>query len=120
MFGRIKALPREHRHAVFSGAVNSAYMKFLIVPSDTCNQTVSRCCNEQTFVAVTDNPRCFERTTTPDYFWQGNHAGRGLPSSARALYCINVTGCTLKVQTLIGCWAVITTSNNDGYFKENR
>lgn len=44
---------------------------------------------------------------------------RGRPSAATALRCINVTD-SRDTLPLIGCWGVITTSNNDIDFKRNQ
>lgn len=104
----------------------SAFMKLLAILNSWCPpKPTTKFCQHAAlnrhFVAVTHNPCCFQRTTTACYLLAGISRRQG-----HTQYCHGVIlhqfhwACSEGVLTLIGCWAVITTSNNDRYFKENR
>lgn len=86
------------------------------------NQILSACCGAQTFCRCHKiTPAVFQRTTTACRFWQGYLAGRGVTQYCHSVvlhqfHWVDSDG----LLPLIGCWAVITTSNNDRYFKDSR
>lgn len=93
----------------------------LLMSTQTYNQILSSCCSTQTLLSPSQ--------ITPAVFRGLLHATSDEDISPAVLYPVQHYGVILHqfhrvgsegVLPLIGCWAVITTSNNDRYFKENR
>lgn len=108
--GQRSALTQTPRHAE------------LLMFAHANNQILSACCGAQTFCRCHKiTPAVFQRTTTACRFWQGYLAGRGVTQYYHSavlhqFHWVDSDG----LLPLIGCWAVITTSNNDRYFKDSR